>query len=91
MEKTAHDPSEKDKETLLSFRYLLGEMGIQMLVAIYRGANTKTAIQLLSGVPMSCVIGRLPVLLNLNLVYQTQEEYHVTEKGIQFLKVTDQD
>jgi predicted transcriptional regulator len=77
----------EDEETLLSYQYILGEMGIQILVAIYRGATSQNAIQLLSGVPISCVKGRLPVLINLNLIVDMQEEYYITEKGNKFLKL----
>lgn len=80
----------EDEETLLSYQYILGEMGIQILVAIYRGATSQNAIQLLSGVPISCVKGRLPVLINLNLIVDMQEEYYITEKGNKFLKLLDQ-
>jgi hypothetical protein len=60
-------------------------MGIQILIAISRGANTKDNIRLLSGVPMDCINGRLPVLHGLNLVHQLQEEYYITERGHTFL------
>lgn len=76
-----------DKDTLLSYRYLLGEMGIQMLTAISRGASNKMSIQLLSGVPMACVKGRLPVLMNLNLVSENNGKYIATKNGEKFLKV----
>lgn len=79
-----------EEETLLSYQYILGEMGIQMLIAIYRGATSQQAIQLLSGVPISCVRGRLPVLINLNLIIDMQEEYYITEKGNKFLKLLGQ-
>lgn len=85
MHKTIEKPEIPDKEELLSYRYLLGEMGIQMLVAISRGANTKMSIQLLSGVPMACVKGRLPVLMNLKLVAEENEKYITTKNGHAFL------
>jgi hypothetical protein len=81
--------SEED-ETLLSYQYILGEMGIQILVAIYRGATSLQAIQLLSGVPMSCIKGRLPVLINLNLAVGMGEEFFISEKGHKFLQLLGQ-
>lgn len=80
-----HIPNHSEDENLSSYRYILGEMGIQILVAISRGANTKVSIRLLSGVSLECINGRLPVLSNLDLVYQSQEEYYITERGNNFL------
>ena len=78
-------------QELSSYKYLLGEMGIQMLVAILRGASTKEAIMMLSGVPISCVIGRLPVLESLNLVMQMSlDEYNITDDGYKFLTIIGQ-
>ena len=69
---------QQNNENLTSYKYILGEMGIQILIAISRGASTKTSIHLLSGVPSECVQGRLPVLSSLELIIQTQEEYYLT-------------
>lgn len=82
--------SKEDDQELISYKYLLGEMGIQMLSAIFRGANTKEAIMMLSGVPMSCINGRMPVLLNLNLVTQNNAEFFITEYGHKFLILIEQ-
>ncbi len=81
----------EDNEQLMNYKYILGEMGIQILVAISRGATTKVSIRLLSGVPPECINGRLPVLSNLNLIYQTQEEYYITERGNNFLGCIEND
>lgn len=82
---TEHSDSPEDCNNLVSYKYILGEMGIQILIAISRGANTKVSIRLLSGVPMECINGRIPVLSNLELIYQTQGEYYITERGNNFL------
>ena len=83
--------NQQDDENLTSYRYILGEMGIQILIAISRGASTKTSIHLLSGVPSECITGRLPVLSSLKLVYQTQEEFHITDRGYSFLVTLEQE
>jgi hypothetical protein len=79
---------EEENEDLSSYKYLLGDFGIGILTAISRGAQTPDAIVMLSGVPMSCVKGRMPVLVNLKLVtLLNYQEYLLTQKGIEFLKV----
>ena len=99
-EKSTSNKSEAEKDEdlkkeLLSFKMILGEMGIQMLVAIFRGANTNETIMMLSGVPMNCVKGRLPVLINLNLVAAVgglggYHEYFITKEGCRFLTLIGQ-
>jgi hypothetical protein len=79
--------SQKEREELVSYKFLLGEMGIAILTAIARGAHAKDAIMMLSGVPLACVVGRMPVLLNLKLVIQLGiEEVRISKRGLQFLK-----
>jgi len=75
----------KDDDNLSSYKYILGEMGIQILIAISHGANSQVSIRLLSGVSKECINGRLPVLSSLELIYQIQEEYYITERGNKFL------
>jgi hypothetical protein len=82
-----NDPHTPDQEELISYKYLLGDMGISMLTAIARGARTKDAIMMLSGVPMACVNGRMPVLFNLKLAMKiTMDEYVITSRGMDFLR-----
>jgi hypothetical protein len=81
------DPGTPDREELLSYKYLLGDMGISILVAVARGARTKESIMMLSGVPMACVNGRAPVLLNLKLVTKISiDEFAITSRGYAFLR-----
>ena len=86
-----HLPDHSEVDNLTSYKYILGEMGIQILIAISRGANTKISIRLLSGVPKECINGRLPVLSSLELIYQMQEEYYITDRGNLFLGVIEHD
>jgi len=78
--------SPDDVEELKSYKYLLGDFGVLMLVAIARGAGDNESIQMLSGVPHACITGRLPVLLNLALIETNSScHYHITAKGRNFL------
>ncbi|KKM81642.1 hypothetical protein LCGC14_1327710, partial [marine sediment metagenome] len=43
-------------------------------------------IKLFSGLPNSCINGRIPVLLDLDLIKKNNDEYFLTEKGILFRK-----
>ena len=72
------EPSEDD------LKYLLGNIGIEIFFAIERGARNFDTIKLFSGIPISCIRGRVPVLLNLNLIEKVEEEYILTEKGHHF-------
>ncbi len=77
--------SEED-ETILDLKNLLGYMGIEILVAIHNGAKDCETIKLFSGLPISCINGRIPVLIDLGLIKKNNEEYFLTEKGIFFRK-----
>ena len=76
----------EDDETLEDLKYILGNMGIDILLAIGEGAKDFETIKLLSGLPLICVRGRIPVLLELNLASKVNDEYYLTEKGLQFKK-----
>ena len=75
-----------DEENLDDLKYLLGNMGIEILLAIDRGAKDFETIKLFSGIPLSCIKGRIPVLLDLNLIEQNNDEYYLKEKGLIFKK-----
>ncbi len=72
------------EETFDELKYLLGNMGIDILWAIDKGATNFETIKLFSGVPIACIKGRVPVLLDLNLIYMKENEYFLTEKGENF-------
>jgi predicted transcriptional regulator len=72
------------EESLEDLKYLLGNMGIEILYAIDKGAKNFETIKLFSGIPLSCIKGRIPVLLDLNLISKKNEEYFLTDKGISF-------
>jgi len=72
---------EESKEEL---KILLGYMGIEILLAIDKGAKNYETIKLFSGLPLSCVKGRIPVLLELNLIRIEKKEHFLTKKGLEF-------
>jgi hypothetical protein len=75
-----------DIESYEYMKNLLGDMGIEILLAIDKGAKNYETIQLFSGLPISCVRGRVPVLLDLKLIKKIKEDHFITEKGIKFKK-----
>ena len=72
------------EESFNDLKYLLGNMGIDILFAIDKGATNFETIKLFSGIPLSCIKGRVPVLMDLNLVVQTDDEYLLTNRGKDF-------
>ncbi len=80
------DNSKKNNDDLKSYKYLLGDYGISMLLSIGRGAKKPDSIMMLSGVPAACISGRMPVLLNLKIIEQVNGEYLITQEGLDFLK-----
>lgn len=73
------------KETIEDLKYLLGNMGVEILFSIDKGAKNFETIQLFSGIPMACIKGRIPVLLDLKLIFFNDENgYKLTDKGNQF-------
>ncbi len=76
----------EDNESLEDLKYLLGNMGIDILLAIGEGAKDFETIKIFSGLPLICVKGRIPVLLELNLANKDNDEYYLTEKGLRFKK-----
>ena len=74
------------EETKEDLKNLLGYMGIEILFAIDKGAKTFDTIKLFSGLPIECVRGRIPVLLDLQLIKVVKQEHFLTEKGSNFKK-----
>lgn len=75
-----------DSDSVEDLKYILGTMGIEILLAIDRGAKDFKTIQLFTGCSMSCIKGRIPVLLELDLIYKNNNEHYLTEKGFRFKK-----
>ncbi len=81
------DDTSLTREDADALKMVLGEYGLLILVAIKHGARTRQHIPLISGVPMACVTGRIPVILNLKLIRE-DEELSLTERGIKLLQLT---
>ena len=73
-----------EEESLEDLKYLLGNMGVEILYAIDKGARDFDTIKLFSGIPYACIKGRIPVLLDLDLIEKKEELYYVTDKGTNF-------
>jgi predicted transcriptional regulator len=67
-----------------NLRYLLGNLGIDILIAIGKGAYDFQTVEIISGVPIECVKGRIPVLIDLQLVEKSSKGFVLTEEGILF-------
>ncbi len=74
----------KVDDSLKDIKYLLGNMGMDIFFAIDNGARDYETIKIFSGLPMACVKGRLPVLLDLLLVVKNDAGYFLTNKGLNF-------
>lgn len=73
-----------EEDSLEDLKYLLGNMGIEILLAIDKGAKNFETIKLFSGIPIACIRGRVPVLLDLNLIKKDLENLILTPKGKSF-------
>lgn len=76
----------KGEKSPEDIKYLLGNMGIEILYAIEKGAKDIETIKLFSGVSMECIKGRLPVLMDLNLIEKEERGFSLTLKGYDFKK-----
>ncbi len=81
------DDTSLTPEDANALKMVLGEYGLLILVAIKHGAKTRQHIPLISGVPMTCVTGRIPVILNLKLIRE-EGELSLTERGLKLLEIT---
>ncbi len=72
------------EDSLKDIKYLLGNMGMDIFFAIDNGAKDYETIKIFSGLPMACVKGRLPVILDLLLVAKNDDGYFLTNKGLRF-------
>ena len=75
-----------EEESLDDLKYLLGNMGIEILFSIDKGAKDIETMKLFSGLPLACIKGRIPVLLDLKLIERTNQIYYTAERGKIFLK-----
>ena len=66
-------------------------MGVDIFFAIEKGAKDYESMKIFSGLPMACIKGRVPVLLELKIVKKDIEGYFLTEKGLRFKKKIEND
>ena len=70
------------EERLDEVKNMLGNMGIDILFAIDNGARDLQTIKIISDLPISCIKGRIPVLLDLGLIKLDPEGYILTNRGL---------
>ncbi|MFX1398275.1 MAG: hypothetical protein ACFFAS_14675 [Promethearchaeota archaeon] len=73
-----------ENDSLEDLKYLLGNMGVEILYAIDKGAKDIETIKIFSGLPISCIKGRIPVLIDLKLIDKDKGEFHLAKKGANF-------
>ncbi|MBY8988903.1 MAG: hypothetical protein KGD61_10655 [Candidatus Lokiarchaeota archaeon] len=74
----------KEDESLQDLKCLLGNMGVDIFFAIDKGAKDFETMKIFSGLPMACIKGRVPVLLELKLIVKNNDGYFLTNKGLSF-------
>ena len=79
------------EESVQDLKCLLGNMGIEIFFAIERGAKDYESMKIFSGLPMACIKGRVPVLLELKLVKKDIEGFFLTKKGLSFKRKIEND
>lgn len=72
-----------------SIKMILGDMGIKILEVLRFGTMDMEGINFLSGVPIACVKGRIPVLKSLNLIKENGSSFTINKEGEQFLQALD--
>jgi predicted transcriptional regulator len=73
-------------ERIESIKMILGDMGIKILKALHLGPMDVKSINFLSGVPIACVRGRIPVLKSLNLIKEVGNAWTLDREGEAFLR-----
>jgi hypothetical protein len=68
-------------------KMLLGDNGVAMLRAIRFGPVDVETIQALSGLPKACIEGRIPVLIELDMIKGMSEGFLLKQAGMDFLEV----
>ena len=81
----------KEDESVEDLKCLLGNMGMDIFFAIDKGANDFETMKIFSGLPMACIKGRVPVLLELKLIVKNAKGYFLTNKGISFKEKIESD
>jgi len=81
----------KEDESFEDLKCLLGNMGVDIFFAIDEGAKDFETMKIFSGLPMACIKGRVPVLLELKLIVKNANGYFLTNKGLSFKEKIESD
>lgn len=81
--------SNDDDVSYKSIKMVLGDMGLGILKVLRLGPMDLKSIKFLSGIPMACVKGRIPVLMSLNMIKNSGIYYSLEPEGLNFLKYLD--
>ena len=81
----------KEDESIQDLKCLLGNMGMDIFFAIDNGAKDFETMKIFSGLPMACIKGRVPVLLELKLIVKNNDGYFLTNKGLRFKEKIESD
>ena len=76
----------EDEVSYKSIKMVLGDMGLGILKVLRLGPMDLKSINFLSGIPMACVKGRIPVLISLNMIKKSGIYYSLENEGLNFLK-----
>ncbi|MHA1798577.1 MAG: hypothetical protein ACTSVY_09035 [Candidatus Helarchaeota archaeon] len=68
-----------------SIKMILGDMGIKILEILKFGRMDIESINFLSGIPIACIKGRIPVLKSLNLIIIENGYLSLDKNGKDFL------
>ena len=79
----------EDEVSYRSIKMVLGDMGLEILKVLRLGPMDLKSIKFLSGIPMACVKGRIPVLMSLNMIKKSGSYYSLEIEGLNFLKYLD--
>ncbi len=69
------------QESAETFKYIMGNVGMEIFYAISRGARDKDMIHMFSGCPHACINARVPILMDLKIIEEREDGYYLTKKG----------
>ena len=64
-----------------TYKYIMGSVGSEIFRAISHGARDKETIHAFSGCPNGCINARIPILMDLGIIEERGDGYHLTQKG----------
>ena len=73
-------------EDLESLKMVLGELSLKILETLQVGPLDVGMINLLTGLPVACIEGRIPVLRDLQMIVEKDNQFLLRQAGTVFLK-----